>query len=178
MGGCATIERLHGGELTNALAPQTWWPATQLLPRLLKAWACHPARRSYGRWCSSSNIGRTDPWSAVVHFLPTQWLGPCKPQGTLWWRAPASNGKQQLLRRSISWVPTTSDLFDRGEVSPLTLGLGFWFLFGSWLKPHLLLLAALTKICKPSHSSWYQCGVLGPLGVRSSGYQHMNMDEA
>jgi hypothetical protein len=77
MGGCATIKRLHGGELTNALAPQTWWPATQLLPRLLKAWACHPARRSYGRWCSSSNIGRTDPWSAVVHFLPARWLSPC-----------------------------------------------------------------------------------------------------
>jgi hypothetical protein len=42
-----------------------------------------------------------------------------------------STGKQQVLMRSISQVLTTSDPYDRGEVSPLTLGLGFRFLFRS-----------------------------------------------
>jgi hypothetical protein len=45
--------------------------------------------------------------------------------------ATSTGGKQRLLWRSISQIPTTSDPFDGDEVSPLTLELGFRFLFGS-----------------------------------------------
>jgi hypothetical protein len=78
------------------------------------------------------------------------------------WRRPerATTVAQPLPVRwfwNPSQIPCQRRIWSTAAISPLTLGLGFHFLFGSWPKPHLLLLAVPTKIRKPSRSSWYQC---------------------
>jgi hypothetical protein len=113
VGGRAAVERFHGGA--------NWRAHTLELMR------CDSASSIVEGPSPSSCMAQlrptvfifyprvwTDPWPAMVHFLPVWRFGPHWPQGSLRRWAPESSGKQQLLRRFISWVPTISDPSDQG----------------------------------------------------------------